>query len=335
MLSLQRLLVLCEVERLGTLAAAARSLSYTPSAVSQQLARLESEVGVALTEPAGRGVRLTDASTVLVAHARTAMAELERAETELATLRGAVAGRVRVATFQTGMLSLLPPALHALEDRHPDLRVDVAQREAGHAVSGLQAGAFDVVLGEEYPGDTHATDRSLDRADLGDDELLLAVPRTGPWAAATGVGGVARAGGIVRNADAARIADLAQAPWALETADSAPGRWARAYCRAAGFEADVRFDGIDVLTHVRLVQSGSAVSLLPALLGPQRTAGVRLVHLPDTPHRRLFTLTRRTRAAHPAVVALREALSRAFAAQEVPGAAPTAAKGIAGTRAGR
>lgn len=307
MLNLQRLLVLCEVERLGTLAAAARSLSYTPSAISQQLAQLEREAGIALTEPVGRGIQLTEASIILVTHARAAMAELERAETELAALRGTVTGRVRVAAFQTGMLSLFPPALRTLGAHHPGLRVDVAQREAGEAISGLRAGVFDLVLGEEYPADPQTIGEGLDRADLGDDELLLALPRTGPFA------------------DATRITDTVHAPWALETAGSAPGRWARAYCRAAGFEADVRFDGIDLLTHVQLVRTGSAVSLLPALLGPQRTAGIRLVPLPDTPHRRLFTLSRHARAGHPAVIAIRDALRQAFTTQEKPTATTASA----------
>jgi len=146
MLNLHRLAVLLEVEQHGTLAAAARALAYSPSAVSQQLTQLEREAGVALTEPVGRGIRLTDAARVLVAHARAAIAQLEQAEAELAALRGEVTGRLRVAAFQTGLLSLLPGALTRLEHQHPQLRIDVAQREAADATSGLLAGTFDIVI---------------------------------------------------------------------------------------------------------------------------------------------------------------------------------------------
>ena len=295
MLDLRRLVVLREVQRRGTLAAAARALSYSPSAVSQALARLEQEAGTALTEPIGRGIRLTDDALLLVQHAEAAVAELESAESLLAARRGRVTGRLRVATFQTGLLSLIPDALGRLGREHPDLQVEVALRDAGISTGELVAGAVDVVLGEEYPGFPQAPDPRLDRVELGCDDLVLAVPPTGEWAAVRGP------------------ADAAEAPWALEPRSSAPGRWAREVCRAAGFAPDVRFDSVDPLMHVRLVQAGHAVSLVPALPGPEGLREVRLVRLAGTPQRRLFTLTRASRAEHPAVIALRETLAAAFA----------------------
>lgn len=300
MLNLQRLAVLLEVEQHGTLAAAARALSYSPSAVSQQLTQLEREAGVPLTEPVGRGIRLTDEARVLIAHARAAIAELEQAEAELAAMHGRVAGRLRVAAFQTGLLSLLPGALRVLERDHPQLRVDIAQRDADEATSGLLAGAFDVVLGEEYPASALTPNDRLDRDELGDDDLFLAVPRTGPWSGARTLG------------------DLAQARWALDPATVTPGRWARDLCRAAGFEPDVSFDGIDLLMHVQLVQTGQAVGILPGLLGSERMRGVKLIAVPGGQRRRLFTQARSTGAGHPAVAAFRAALARAFAERDRP-----------------
>jgi DNA-binding transcriptional LysR family regulator len=300
MLNLHRLAVLLEVEQHGTLAAAARALSYSPSAVSQQLAQLEREVGVALTEPVGRGIRLTDAARVLITHARGAIAQLERAEAELAVMRGRLTGRLRVAAFQTGLLSLLPGALAQLEREYPQLRIDVAQREAADATSGLLAGVFDIVLGEEYPGFALAPNDRLDRVDLGGDDLFLAIPRTGPWSAAR------------------RLGELRDALWALDPAPTAPGRWVRALCRAKGFEPDVAFDGIDLLMQVHMVRTGQAVAALPGLLGSERMQGVRLVQFPAAPQRTLFTLARSAAAGHPATVAFRDALARAFAAHDRP-----------------
>jgi DNA-binding transcriptional LysR family regulator len=294
-LNLQRLLILQELERRGSLAAVARALNYSPSAVSQRLAQLEREVGAALTEPIGRGVRLTDAGRVLVRHAGVAIAALERAESELATVVGRVAGRLRVASFQTALLSLLPAALEQLESDYPDLRVDVAQRDATEATSGLMTGAFDVMLGEEYPDEPLSLNAGLHRVDLGTDELMLAIPLTGQWSNAT------------------TLAELAGAPWALDP-DSVPaGRWARRICRAAGFDPDVRFDGIDLLVHAQMVRDGTAVALEPALLGPEHLHGVRLVGLAGSPNRTIFTVTRAARAEHPAVQALRRALAQSFA----------------------
>ncbi|BBA87359.1 lysR family transcriptional regulator [Mycobacterium pseudoshottsii JCM 15466] len=294
---MQRVVVLHELQRRGTLAAVAKALSYSPSAVSQQLAQLERECGMALIEPVGRGVRLTDAGEALVEHTRLAIATLERAEALLAASQGRVAGRLRVAAFQTLLLSLLPRVLDALARDYPDLRVEVAQREADGAISGLLAGTFDVVLGEEYPGGPLPPSPSLDRVDLRTDELFLAMPRIGPWS------------------DATTLSDLEYASWALDPEPTVPGRWARSVCRAAGFEPDVRFDGVDLLVHLQMVQAGLAVAILPALLGQDRMRGVRLAPLPASPKRQLFTLTRTSRTAHPAVVAFRTALAEGFDAQ--------------------
>ncbi|BBX54770.1 transcriptional regulator [Mycobacterium shottsii] len=294
---MQRVVVLHELQRRGTLAAVAKALSYSPSAVSQQLAQLERECGMALIEPVGRGVRLTDAGEALVEHTRLAIATLERAEALLAASQGRVAGRLRVAAFQTLLLSILPRVLDALARDYPDLRVEVAQREADEATSGLLAGTFDVVLGEEYPGGRLPPSPSLDRVDLRTDELFLAMPRIGPWS------------------DATTLSDLEYASWALDPEPTVPGRWARSVCRAAGFEPDVRFDGVDLLVHLQMVQAGLAVAILPALLGQDRMRGVRLAPLPASPKRQLFTLTRTSRTAHPAVVAFRTALAEGFDAQ--------------------
>ncbi|WP_025156766.1 LysR family transcriptional regulator [Leifsonia aquatica] len=294
MLNLHRLAILAELESRGTLAAVADALSYSPSAVSQQLTQLERECGAVLLEPIGRGVRLTDAAHILVRHAREAIAQLELAESELAAVQDRVGGVLRVATFQTVLLSGSTPVLADLRDRHPGLRVDVAQREAHDATAGLLSGDFDLVLGEEYDDNPQRTPERIDRVDLCDDELRLAVPEVGPLAGTRS------------------LAELASAPWATDPVETEPGRWLRALCRGAGFDPDVRFDGVDLLTHVHVVRAGLAVTVLPDLLGEANTRGVARVRLPGRPRRRLFTLTRATRAAHPAVQAYRDALARAL-----------------------
>src|SRR4051794_41442672 len=122
MLDLRRLRLLRELNARGTIAAVADALQYTPSAISQQLAMLEREAGIKLLEPAGRGVRLTDAALVLVDHAEALLERSAIAEADLAAAQGAVAGRGRVAAFQSVMLNLAIPAVTALARDAPRLR---------------------------------------------------------------------------------------------------------------------------------------------------------------------------------------------------------------------
>src|ERR671926_920530 len=125
MLDLRRLRLLHELRDRGTIAAVADALQFTPSAVSQQLAQLEREAGVPLLERAGRGVRLTDAALVLVGHADALLERAELAEADLAAAAGTVAGRARIAGFQSVVLRLAIPAINALARDAPRLRCEV------------------------------------------------------------------------------------------------------------------------------------------------------------------------------------------------------------------
>lgn len=125
MFGLHRLRLLRELRHRGTLAAVAEALSYAPSSVSQQLSRLEADVGVRLLEPVGRRVRLTEQAEILVAHTEAILERLERAEADIATSLTDLTGTLRIASFQTAALALLPTTLDLLRDRHPQLRVHV------------------------------------------------------------------------------------------------------------------------------------------------------------------------------------------------------------------
>src|SRR4051812_5656848 len=103
-----RLRALREFADRGSVTAAAKALHCTPSAVSQQLRALQEEAGLALTEPSGRGLRLTDAGRALVARVDEVLGALARAESELDTYRNVPRGRVRLAIFQSAGLMLLP-----------------------------------------------------------------------------------------------------------------------------------------------------------------------------------------------------------------------------------
>ncbi|MEV0712548.1 LysR family transcriptional regulator [Nocardia aurea] len=143
-MSVERLRVLREFADRGTVGAVASALSMTPSAVSQQLKVLAREAGVALLEPDGRRVRLTDAGHALVVRADEVLAAMDRAVAEMAHYRGSPRGRVRVAVFPSGGALLLPHVLTAMADSGVDvLASDEDVPPAG--VSRLLAD-YDIVL---------------------------------------------------------------------------------------------------------------------------------------------------------------------------------------------
>ena len=301
MLDVHRLRLLRELDRLGTLAAVARALSYSPSAVSQQLSQLEAETGVALLEPVGRGVRLTAQARILVTHAEAILERLEEAEADLRASLTEARGTLRVASFQSVLLALVPAVLTQLAERHPRLRVEITHQDEGPAFAGLLGGDFDIVLGEEYPGTVRPPVAGADRQLLALDELFLAIPASGPYVRAeAGTGSV-------------RLADLADLPWILDAPDTAPGQWARNACREAGFEPDVRYSGSDLLLQIHLAETGHAAAVIPSLLLtaiPPPVARIRAIS--GHPRRRLTTGVRSGAAGQPAVRAFRAALSEAI-----------------------
>ena len=315
MLDVHRLRLLRELDRRGTLAAVARALSYSPSAVSQQLSQLEAETGVALLEPAGRGVRLTAQARILVAHTEAILERLEEAEAELRASLTQVRGTLRVAAFQSVLLALVPEVLTRLAERHPALRVEITHQEAGPAFAGLLAHDFDLVLGEEYPGTARPPVPGARTRLLTLDELFLVVPAHGRHARAEAA------------SEPVHLPDLADVPWVLDPATTAPGQWARDACRAAGFEPDVRYVGSDLLLQVHLAEKGHAAAMIPGLLlaaVPPPAARVRA--LPGRPHRRLTTGVRSGADGDPAVRAFRTALSQAIRSTTAgPGAGADAA----------
>jgi DNA-binding transcriptional LysR family regulator len=289
-LDVRRLSLLVELDRRGTIAAVAKALAYSPSAVSQQLSVLEKEAGATLLEPIGRRVQLTAEGKLLVVHAETVLAELEHARAALASSRGEVVGTVRLAAFQSAVLTLVPRALIRLQGEHPQLRVEVTEMEPESSLPDLQAGSFDLVLAEEYPGHPHSVLRGLDRQDLLDDRLVLAVPTTWP---------------------SSRLVSLAERPFVMEPIGTTSREWTTALCRSVGFEPDVRYTSTDLQVHLALVEHGLAAALLPSLSGAGTRAGVRTSAPPGKPSRRVFTSVRKGSRARPAIQAVVDALAAA------------------------
>src|SRR4051794_24645844 len=176
MVDLRRLRTLRAVADHGTLAAAADALHLTPSAVSQQLAALEREVGHRVLEPAGRSVRLTPAAHVLLAHADALFAQLERMEGDLAAQGHAPSGEVRIGAFPTALTGLLAPAAGALRRSAPDVVLRVREAETDEAVALLVARDVDLILGMECSAAPQRDDPRYHRVELLGDALDAVLP---------------------------------------------------------------------------------------------------------------------------------------------------------------
>src|SRR6476660_1463455 len=150
MLNAVRLRVLREVAYRGSFSAAAEALDYTQSAVSQQIATLEAETGVALLERHPRGVTLTAAGQTLVRHAEGILARLEAAEGALAAIAGLRGGRLRMASFASAGATLMPLAIANFTTSYPDVELTLAEGEPEEIVPRLRAGELDLALLFEF-----------------------------------------------------------------------------------------------------------------------------------------------------------------------------------------
>ncbi|MEV7799903.1 LysR substrate-binding domain-containing protein [Microbacterium foliorum] len=300
MLDVNRLRMLVELSRRGTLSAVADALSYSKASVSQQLSALERDVGVPLLRRVGRGVQFTPQGNVLVAEAIGILDQLEHAEVAVAESLTEVTGTVHIAVFQSTAHSLLPGALNALREQHPALRVEVTESDPETGLVGVSSRDFDLILAEQYPGRTRPIHADLDRVVLVHDSIALArrpgTPETADAAAADAT---------------AALWSTRDEPWVLEPAGTASRAWAEQLCRTAGFEPDVRFEVADLTAHVRLIRAGLAVGLLPELVWAGETPTVALTPLPDEPRREIFSSARRVSAAAPSIRAVRRALASA------------------------
>lgn len=305
MLDVRRLRLLRELHHRGTVAAVAEALSYTPSAVSQQLAQLEREAGVALLERVGRRVRLTDAALTLVGHADAILARLEEAEADLAADDADVRGTVRVAAFQTAASSLVAPAIVALADRHPGLVVELVEAEAEEALPMLRVGDVDLVVAEEYEHAPRRREGWMERDDVCLDPLVIALAAEHP---------LARGDGPIA------LGELRDETWAATRPITAFADMVERACRLrGGFEPRIAHRANDLRLLLELVAAGLVVALVPSLGHPDDQAGVVVRPVaPDGLSRRIFVVGRVGHARHPALGAVAAELREQAAAVGLP-----------------
>jgi DNA-binding transcriptional LysR family regulator len=296
MLSVQRLMVLREVVMRGSFSAAADSLSYSQSAVSQAVATLEAEMGVSLLERDRRGVRPTAAGSALIGHAEGILARLEAAENEVAAIVGLRGGRLRIASFPTAGATLMPLAIATFRAAHPDVTVTLAEGEPDEIVPRLRNGEFDLALLFEFPGATEKLGSGMQRVELLEDPMHLALPE----------------GHRLAKRAKLRLEDLRDEAWIQTSASSPCARHVVRSCHAAGFEPTVSFESDDYQTVQGLVAAGVGVALIPklALSTVRDDIAIRALH-PKAPVRQVLAATQHGAAVMPAVATMIDVLRTA------------------------
>src|SRR4051794_1422712 len=247
MLDVRRLRVLRAVAQHGSFSAAAEELSYTQSAVSQQIAALEQEVGGKVLERSPRGVRLTDAGRALVEHSEVIFARLAAAEAELEDIAGLRAGRLRLASFSLAGATLVPLAAGAFRRRHPGIRIELVEADEPESIPLLRAGELELALTiDPHPLADSAFD-GIELVHLVDDVMYAVLPRDHRLAKRRRL----------------RVTDLAEETWI--TPGPGCSEVVEGECRRWGFEPDVAFSSDQYPTIQGFVAAGVGIALIPEL----------------------------------------------------------------------
>ena len=290
MIDVGALRALRSVAALGTLARAADELGFTASAVSQQIKRLERQIGVPVLAPAGRGVVLTPAGQAIVDSAPDVFQALERcAEAAQSVAEGAPRGTLRVVAFSTAVRGLLAPTLPRLSTRCPDLRVHITEQDPDQALHSVEAGTADLALlhdADELPAPLppSLTQRHL-HTDIGD----VVMNRTHP---------------LARLDPPLAGADLAGHTWVTSPPGTVCHQWFRRLFADLPHDPDVRHLIDDFATQLSLVASGDVIALIPRLARPPLGEGLASRPLRRPPKREVHAAWRRSADASPAIQAV-------------------------------
>ncbi|MER7515986.1 LysR family transcriptional regulator [Streptomyces sp. NPDC126499] len=285
MLDLGRLRALHAVAVHGTVGAAAAALGYTPSAVSQQIAKLERETRTTLLERSGRGVRLTDEAHQLADTAERLLSLVEEAEVRLEEGRGLPAGRLRIGCFPSAARGLMPPALADLARRHPSLDANLSEVDPHLSVDLVARGVLDLAVAHDWDIAPLPVPPGVEQAVIGDDLCDILVHRDHPLA----------------EREAVRREELVEERWIVQPPGTVCHDWLIRTLRAVGYAPRVAHQAEENNTQVALVAAGLGIALVPRLgRGPLPPEVVPLL-LDPVPRRRLRALWRTGAARRPAI----------------------------------
>ncbi|HKX67564.1 MAG TPA: LysR family transcriptional regulator [Intrasporangium sp.] len=285
---------LVAVERLGSVGAAATALQYTPSAVSQQIKRLESQTGVQLLERRGRGVLLTEAGRSLTESARDLLAEMERLEARVRGIEGQPVGSVRLGVFATAYRGILPGALERLRASAPGVVLKADELDPWDAVDAVAAGSHDLAVVHNWEPLPLAIPSHLEIRHVGRDVADVLVHRTH------------------RLADHGELSvqDVLEEEWVSVAPGSICHQWLVKMYADVGRAPRIGHIAQEFATHIALVGGGQVVALVPRLGRGELPDDVRAVPITQPLSARTVSVVwRSTMGTSPALHAVVEALS--------------------------
>ncbi len=289
-ISLHQLKLIRELAQRGTIAAAAESLGYTPSAVSQQLSSLEKAVGVPVLERVGRNVRLTDAGRELVKHAEGILSSMEAAQSAVETVANEVQGVLELSVFESVATTLLPELLQRLGAQYPAVSLRTRQMDPDQAIQALGLGQIDLAFTLDYPHAPAEPRTDVVRETIVEDHFHAVVPLDSDLPSTVA------------------LSALAEERFIASPVDLSCGRCVLVACREAGFEPDVVHQLDDYPTTLHLIEARQGIGLLPDLGLVIRPPGIRVLNL-DPPFLRTVQLAyRKVSAERPAIKAVRKLL---------------------------
>lgn len=281
MLDLRRLAMLTEVARCGSFSAAAESLCYTPSAVSQQMTGLARDLGVVLFERTPRGMLLTAYAEALVTHVHAVFAQLGDAQAEMDEIAGGSRGRLRVGSFPAATVAFVAKATGAFQRRFPQVEVSFSDGEPYQSVARLKERVLDLAvvfdfdhwtLATDYDGRAVCQDREIECVELFDDPFVAVLPRDHALA----------------GRECIDIGDLEGERILGGPSDCSPwGTDLRHLCQRAGFDPifEPRYRTADSRALQAFVATGRGITLMPQLAASPAHPGCVLLALTGGPVR--------------------------------------------------
>ncbi|WP_405522180.1 LysR family transcriptional regulator [Streptomyces canus] len=295
MLNLERLRTLDALARHGSVSGAAEGLHITTSAVSQQMSKLEREVGQQLLAKNGRGVRLTDAGRLLADHAARILSQVELAQSDLEAQRGQVVGELRLAAFPTAARGLFPAALAGLRSAHPGLRISSSEMEPESSVLAVIRGDYDLAVVLDWYNKPLPMPDGLVKASIVDDTADVAMPATHRHAHRSEVD----------------LEDFADDDWVTWGESEFCHEWLMHTLRSKGIEPRVAHRAEEHPTQIALVGAGLGVCVAPRLGRGPIPEGVRTVPVRQSVSRHIYAVWRADADRRPSIRAAVEALKAA------------------------
>lgn len=270
----RHLITLEAVARHGSFAAAADELACTQSAISQQIAEIERRIGIRVLDR--RPVRVTAAGRVLLEAELAVRSATAIALQELSALKEGRAGRVRLGTFASAAVSVVPQALARFRQTHPDVHVKLAQLETEVSYAQILRGDLDLALTFDYDRAPRKPPKRIRRSLVVKDPVLVVLP------AAHRLAGRAQI----------RLAELANDPWIGSPVIDRSLELLAELCRTAGFKQRLEFEGDDFQTVLGLVDQGLGIALLPKLVALMASSRVVVKPIAENPLTRFIYTSR-------------------------------------------